>query len=430
MNIILVAVDTLRAQNMSCYGYGLKTTPNLERIARNAATFTAHSSHAHNTHPSFTTIFTGNYAETHRVVRMNGEYKIEPGFEMLTELLARHGVQTAAVDDLVSTGAMVKATWFGRGFKTYVNTRDYGGKEGRSMASLRRLAFPILKDLREKKPFFLFLHPWDTHSPYRARPGFNEAFSDGDPTDRVDLSGNPMGCDKFRVFVPGEDVDEEDMRYTLAIYDGAVKEVDHEFSGLLDDVDDLGLLEDTTVIFTSDHGECLGDHRICFGHRWVYDATTRVPLVIISPELTHGRRIETVTQHVDLAPTILDLMGLEIPKNLEGNTLLPLMMGETKQSYPYAHLFGTYPDLRRGLRTDKYKYMEHVATCPRFLDWPTRELYDLDNDPEEEENVIDSHENIADEMRSKMQAWLRSKLGGRVDPMVEQARQGFIEYDN
>ncbi len=414
---------------MSCFGYHRSTTPALKKVARRAAMFDLHFSHAHNTHPAFTTIFTGKYAETHRVVRMNGEYEIEPGFRMMTQELAKHGVETAAVDDLVSTGAIVKAVWLGKGFKTYVNTRDQAGRSGRLMANIRQLATPMLKELKMKQPFFLFLHPWDTHSPYVPNPPFDRAFYRGDIEGRTNLSRSHQGCDKFRVFIPGAIVDEEDKRYTLSQYDGAIKEVDNEFSCLLEDLQDIGLSEETTVILTSDHGECLGDHRICFGHRWVYDSTTRVPLVIICPRMDKGMRIDRVTQHVDIAPTIFDLLGVGKPADLEGDSLLPLINGEDDH-YPYAHLFATYPDLRRGIRTGRHKYIEHLPGCPRYLDWPVRELYDLQRDPLEERNIIDSESDLASELRWTMAEWLKSKLKGRPDPMVEQARQGFIQYDN
>jgi hypothetical protein len=123
-------------------------------------------------------------------------------------------------------------------------------------------------------------------------------------------------------------------------------------------------------------------------------------------------------------------MGLEVPARFEGHSLVPLIRGEADAAYPYAHLFGTYPDLRRGMRAGRYKYIEHVPTCPRRTDWPERELYDLIDDPREEEDVLDSHQDLAGDLRSTMQSWVRSKLGGRPDPMVEQARQGFLKYDN
>jgi len=442
MNVILVVIDTLRAKNMSSYGYGKKTSPNIDRMASEGVLFVNSFGHANNTHPAFTTIFTGLYPITHRVVRMNGQYHLNHNkIKMMTELIRDAGYATLAADDLASTGRFVKAEWLKRGFDVYKNYREIAEKENRSIRRLfeiNDLAFPLLKEAKGK-PFFMFHRSWDTHTPYNPRDQFKHMWYEGDPNSRINL-GSGEGRKTLEKKPTGRTTpsmkqpDPRDVKYTIAQYDAAITDVDAAVGDLMAKLQELGIAEDTLVILTSDHGENLGEHEIFFSHRWPYDDCIHIPIIFWCPKhIPQGKRIEAIAQQVDLAPTILELLGIEERSGFEGHSLVDVMRGRADDTYKYARMHATYPDVRRAIRTKEYKFIKTIPGCPYEPDWPKRELYDMKSDPNEVKNIIDNAPDVAAELEAEMDRWVAEKLAkqpGWLDPLIEQARHGWLPYEN
>jgi arylsulfatase len=441
MNVILVVIDTLRAKNMSCYGYGKKTCPNIDGMASEGVLFVNSFGHANNTHPAFTTIFAGMYPVTHRVVRMNGQYYLNyDKIRMVTELIRDAGYATLAVDNLASTGRFVKADWLMRGFDVYVNYAEVSRREKRRIRRLfevNDLAFPLLEDVKGK-PFFMFIHSWDTHTPYNPRQEFKHIWYDGDPTSRLNLGADgrrtvekkPTG----RTTPSMKQPDPQDVKYTIAQYDATISDADAALGDLMSKLEELDIAEDTMVIVTSDHGENLGEHEMFFNHRWPYDDCIYVPIIFWSPKyIPQGRRIEAIAQHVDLAPTILGFLGIQDTVAMEGHNLVDAIIGRADDTYKYARMHATYPDVRRAIRTKEYRFIKTIPGCPYEPDWPKRELYDMRADPNEVANVIESASDISAQLEAEMDRWVAGKLAqqpGWLDPLIEQSRHGWLPYEN
>jgi arylsulfatase A-like enzyme len=225
---------------------------------------------------------------------------------------------------------------------------------------------------------------------------------------------------------PVPDVALADLRYTVALYDGAVSYVDAQMGLLLDTLDRLRLTGGTIVLFTADHGECLGEHGVVSRHKYVRDATTHIPYLWWGPGvLPVGRTVRVLAQHMDYTPTVLDLAGIPQPRQqlpMDGISLRPVMTGATDSTYPYAFHGATNPDVRRAIRTHRYRFLRRLPTSPRTPYLPDRELYDLQTDPHATHNVIDLYPSISDQLEAALDAWIAEKTArnGHPDPLAEQ----------
>jgi len=421
-NVILIAVDTLRAGHLGCYGYGRDTSPNIDRwLADKGVFFERHSGGASYTHPSFTTMLTGHFPLDHGVVVQGTPVPPREGIPMLAELMEAGGYYTAAVDSLgKSAKGGRNVMYFRRGFKRYVHypseeppsPRREGKRNG--MNCVNAFALPVIEELEKRQPFFLFLHVWDPHRAYQPRPPFSEKFVTGREPNRVNFST----LDKAT-----HPEEPKGMGYTIAQYDGAIADCDDALGEFFARVDDLGLGDDTAVVLTSDHGESLGEHRIYCRHAGIYQATMHVPLILrYPPRLPTGEKRTLLTMHVDIAPTILAFAGLGGGEEMAGMSLVDVATGASspKREAAFAHTIN--PDTRRAARTERYKFLQHVAGCPREAAFPERELYDLAKDPGETRNLAEELPDVTKRMEKLMDRWVSENLAraGHPDPMVAQ----------
>jgi arylsulfatase A-like enzyme len=432
-NLILLVIDTLRADHLSCYGYRLPTSPNVDRMAREGVRFASAFSHASYTHPGYTSLLTGKDPITHQIVRMGGWVPLADHHVMLPEVLREAGYATAAVDNLATSGRRVKGTWFLRGFDTYINYRDQApardGINARDFENVRLLAAPLLEELaRGRRPFFLFLHAWDTHRPLRPPEPYATRWYTGPHTpDAMQNYSTDPPLLELPNGDPVPDVDQADLRYTIALYDGAVSYVDAQLGLLLQQLDRLGLTGNTVLLFTADHGECLGEYGVVCRHKYVHDPTTHVPFIWWGPGiLPSGVTVHALAQHMDYTPTVLDLAGIPQPAQqlpMDGISLVPVMRGITDTTYPYAFHGATNPDVRRAIRTHRYRFLRRLPQAPGKPWLADRELYDLATDPGETHNVVRLYPDIAERLEAALDRWIEEKVArnGQPDPLAEQA---------
>jgi arylsulfatase A-like enzyme len=303
-NVILVSLDTLRADHVGAYGCDLPTTPVLDRLAGEGIVF----ERALTTYPSTTaghmSMLTGVYPVGHEVI--SPLTALHPAIPTLAELLAAQGYETAAVTE---NGMLSIVSGFGRGFMRY---REFKGAT--SVVTAGHAAEVVDEGLRwiaehREAPFFVFLHTYQVHGPYTPPPGF-----DLWKTYRKDGEERPITAE-----TPGEIRD----RYAYA---GEVRYTDSQVGRLLDGLVSLGEAERTLVIITSDHGESFRYREGLLGHGWnVFDDTLRVPLIMRAPGLVPaGRRVAPPVSLVDITPTVLDLVEVPVPPTVEGRSLVPL----------------------------------------------------------------------------------------------------------
>ena len=417
MNIVAVAIDTLSARHMSCYGYHRKTTPFIDELARRSTLFETMYCCGIPTSPSFASFYTGQYPITHGIVSHGGMRPLPKEAPWFVKLLRRAGYATCAVDKLNTV-----EEWFTRGYEFYIDPQGptqvsqqwpVGFAQQTEWPTFNRRAIPWLQSHAAEK-FFLFVHYWDPHTAYMPPEEYRSLFYDGDPTDPSNhsldgLERYPLG-EAWRKWFDELRPGITDAEYIVAMYDSEIRYVDDGVRQLLETVDELGLTDDTMVIIFSDHGEMMYRHGIYFDHHGLYDPDIHVPLIIRWPGVAEeGHRVPHLVQHIDLAPTILEAAGIEIPEQMEGTSLLPYLKGEKDDPiYPYLVSEECTRMMKWALRTDRYKFI--LARERDYLGNPMRELYDLEEDPCELNNVYEERRDVGREMEEILEGWIQDMM--------------------
>lgn len=342
-NLLLVILDTVRADHTSAYGYARPTTPTLERLARRGLLFENAYSQSDWTIPAVASLFTGMRPQTHGTFRLMMD-RLPASLETLAGIYRARGYRTAAF-----TGGIVDhpAYGLGRGFEV---ARSFG-EPGLEMGSLRQPLAAALGWLRENRgaPFLLWIHGADAHIPYvcpaaqrfsYADPGYagparglkmDWSFQQAFNADAAALDGwqalSPREWDRVQAVKRGP----ADLAYLAAQYDGCLRYEDALLSRLERAMTRLKLWDDTTLVVLGDHGEELGEHG-GYGHisRAMHDEILRVPLIIVSPRtpaVERGARVRAPIELIDVLPTLLDLQGWPAPPQIEGVSLAAQVRG-------------------------------------------------------------------------------------------------------
>ena len=362
MNLVVVTIDTLRADRLGCYGYSTADTPNLDRLAARGALFENAVCQTPLTAPSHASIFTGTYPTVHKV-RDTGGFVLEGSHQTLAGMLAGQGWDTAA---FVGASVLKKSFGLNRGFAVY-DDRMPPPEPGKAAGDYpeRRAGEVVDRAVawlggQSGKPFFLWVHVFDPHSPYDPPAPFRE-------------------------------------RFKGRLYDGEVAYTDRELGRLFEAIDRKDS-RDTLIAVLSDHGESLGEHGEYSHGVFLYDSTLRIALMLAGPGVPAGRRVTPQARTVDLVPTVLELMGGKAPAGIQGTSLVPAFSGQAPAPASYAETL--YPKINmgwaelRGMRTNRWKYIRA----------PRPELYDLASDPHETANVLETHPTEVREMEAQLSA--------------------------
>jgi arylsulfatase A-like enzyme/TolA-binding protein len=383
-NVVVITIDTLRADHLGCYGYKQIRTPNIDALAADGARFERAYTVVPVTLPSHTAIFTGTYPMLSGMHDFAAN-KLNPAQPTLASVLKEHGYATAAV-----IGSAVLDSRFGlnRGFDFYYDHFDFSRLEEANLDEMERPG-NVVADVtldwlgkNSQKKFFLWMHLYDPHSPYR----------------------------------PPEPYSQE---YATHPYDGEIAFADEQLGRLLRFLKEKGLYQNTIIVLSGDHGESLGEHGEKTHGFFIYNATMHVPLIIRLParlpaRLPEKRAALTLADPVslvDLMPTILAALGFEIPAQVQGRNLLPSLQGKPGESDGNRSLYGEtfLPRLHfnwselRGVENTKY----------HFIDAPRPELYDLASDPGETRNLLSEKKAVAEEMRVKLAGLIREYSAGK-----------------
>ncbi len=366
-HIVLVTIDTLRADRLGCYGNRQVATPHIDRLAAEGAMAPDAIVHAPLTRPSHVSLFTGRLPSEHGI-RDNVSPSLGAEFPLLTEVLKSAGFRTAA---FVSSIVLEAQSGLDRGFDSYSDEfEEEDGDDARFLNTLQKSgdvvteeAIAWLESNRGADRLFAWIHLYDPHDPYEPPEPYASEYAD-------------------------------------RLYDGEVAWSDELFGRLDTALEELGLRDDTLVVLTSDHGEGLGDHGETLHGFFIYQSTLAVPLLFRGPGVVPGARLSVTARTVDLFPTILDLVGVSTPAGLQlsGRSLAGALWGreELTEETSYAETlipllhFG-WSDLR-SLRQGRWKYIEA----------PRPELYDLERDPMETRNVVSSEPSRARALRAEL----------------------------
>jgi arylsulfatase A-like enzyme len=425
-NILLIAIDSLRADHMSCYGYHRLTTPHIDHFAQDAVLFEQTYSPHIPTTPAYASMLTGMDCFNTQVVALRHQGGLRPEVRTMAEILRDEGYNTTCVGFTGNPSS--------RGFDTYLDYAGWGSwNEGRSpkAENLNDVTLPEIDRLvAEGKPWFMMLRHMDPHAPYLPPAPFERMFYHGKEDDPANKSMEPvMNFKPFRDFfaswMPPNITDKD---YIIAQYDGAIAYMDAAIATIFEALRSHGIIDETIIVINGDHGETLYDHECWFDHHGMYDNVLYVPLIIRYPsKLPSGKRVRGYNQHKDLLPTILELAdispeSIDYPSDLRfnGQSLTKLISGEAPSFESEFYITECTWMRKHGWRTPEWKLM--IALEPDFHFKPEIELYNLIQDPEENHNLADTEPEMVRLLRSRMEAWIakREAETGLPNPMHHQ----------
>jgi arylsulfatase A-like enzyme len=381
-NVILISIDSLRSDHLSCYGYQRETSPNLDRLAnenilfQNAFstttwTFSAHRSLLTSTFPEATDLRT--YMDP-----------IPSNVVTIAEVFADHGYETAG---FVSIDLLDSKYGFGQGFQLYDDDSvDYASpKDAHFDITTPTLHHAVEQWLGRKsqKPFFLFLHYWDVHYDYNPPSPYDKMFN-------PDYKGDMSFFDFIKNPKIHKDMHPDDLEQILALYDGEIAFTDFYIGKLFHQLKKAGLYENSLIVVTADHGDEFFEHGKKGHMRTLYDEVLRVPLIMKFPSgsaIEPNQKVDDVVSIVDIMPTILGSLGMTPSSEVQGRNLIPALRGIPlpKDAFIYASL----RNQMFALRSARSKFIQRSNL-------PTKEFYDLMADPGETKNILKNQRNEAD----------------------------------
>lgn len=406
-NVILISIDTLRADHLGCYGYERNTSPRIDQLASEATLFMNSFSTSPWTLPSHVSIMTSLYGIHHQVY-YSGE-KMAPSVLTLADLLRKNNFFTCAF----TGGGFVSAQYgFSKGFDAYYEGR--GGVFHMNSAELIYDSFSNWIDNNRGKRFFLFLHTYQPHNPYVCPHPHNTLFLDEDaPWKHVNFLGYLGGKPGIYKTLP-----ESERKNAIGLYDGEISYLDENLIGpLVTKLKETGLYEKTMIIFTSDHGEEFFDHKAWDHGHSLYNESIKVPLIIKFPDNKFSNvKISHALSLVDIMPTILEEMKIECPDiTLDGKSLLPMLKGREKEHRTFladigANVLDSHIPQKISMNKGRYKLILNKEFSERdlkfFITPPPEtaqiELFDLLNDLKEENNIAEKNPGLTNTILQKI----------------------------
>jgi arylsulfatase A-like enzyme/predicted Zn-dependent protease len=383
-NVVVITLDTTRADHLAAYGYGDVETPALDGLARRGALFEECASVVPLTLPSHSTIFTGKYP-TYHGVRVNGNTALGEVQTTLAEVLAGRGYACGAF-----IGAFVLDGRWGlkQGFERYDDAFDLKKYKTLDLGMVQRpgdqvvdAALGWLED-RKNKPFFAWIHLYDPHTPYAPPEPYLSSYG---------------------------------RRGLVGLYDGEIAFMDAQVGRVARWLEESGLDRSTVVVLVGDHGEGLGSHGESSHGYFIYDYAAHVPLIVVTPfRAGRGARIPSQVSTVDVFATVLDLVKIPVPADQQGRSLVPLVMGRADGEDVPAYAESFAPNIQfgwaplQGLRTTRYK----------FISAPRLELYDLERDPREAVNILDREPAAARDLKARLDRLVEETGRGAPQPQA------------
>ena len=392
LNVLIVTLDTTRADRIGCYGYLGAKTPNLDSLAQKGVRFTDAYCQVPLTLPSHCSIMTGTYPVYHHV-HNNGTFHLAAGQHTLAEVLKARGFHTAA---FVASFTVDSRFGLDQGFDVY-DDNFQEGSPFKALNSERKAeevfaSFDAWLDGRDAKPFFCWVHFFDPHLPYSPPPPYREEFS-------------------------------------RKPYDGEIAYMDSYIGAILEKLEEKNLLDETLIIVAGDHGEGLGEKGETGHGIFLYEMAMKVPLIFYAGDrLPAGKVISQRVRLIDILPTVLDMLNLEREKQIQGKSLIQHIEGRNKNDLD-SYIETYYP-------RDNYGWSELIGLIAgewKFIRAPKPELYNLKSDPNEEQNLFHTQRKLVSDMSRDLDLLIKSSAGtpdtgSRVLTAEEQERLRSLGY--
>jgi len=397
LNVLLITLDTTRADRLGCYGAAAAKTPNLDALAKNGVRFANAYAQVPLTLPSHASIMTGLYPAAHNV-HNNGAYALSPDKLALAKILKGRGFKTAA---FVSSFSVDSRFGLDQGFDVY----DDNFQEGlpfKALNSERKAeqvfaAFSPWFDKLKDEQFFCWLHFFDPHLPYNPPSPYREQFAD-------------------------------------RLYDGEVAYMDYVIGLVMRKLMAKNLLGRTLVVVAGDHGEAFGEKGEAGHGVFLYDMVLRVPLIFYAENHLPAQKVVPArVRLIDVMPTILDLLDLPKPDSVQGTSLVPFIRHKKNEDLD-SYLETVYPKENFGWAP----LVGLIAEKRKYIRAPQEELYDLEADPNESKNVFSADPKTASELKARLEAFVKTiavpeAAGKRTLTAEEQARLrslGYVDYSD
>ncbi len=408
-NVLIFIMDAAQPFHMSAYGYPRKTTPNVDEVGKDGIIFQNGYCQAVYTLASTASLMTGLYPDVHYVLFAN--HKLTNNATTMAEVFQNSGYQTAA---FVAMGNASSDFGYAQGFDSFYESFKQEGYTSHAKDFL-----PVILPWFEEHgsdPFFIYVHFREPHSLIDPPPPFTDMF-DKDYQGTIDPRRH-----RFKIMYHNIKMTPRDLYHIRATYDASICYVDSVIGKIIDKLKSCGLYDRTIIIILADHGEALWEHEF-FGHNvHVYDEISRIPFIIKLPSTVSIKDVnnEALTQTIDIFPTLVDILQLS-PQNavLQGKSLLPLMAGTANSVNEYLYFRTLWQTPRYGVRGTVYKYIFYTRTGQE-------ELYNLQDDPEEKNNLIGSNEVIEIEnyFRQQFSMWVHQQRNlRRIYGAVERATE-------
>lgn len=440
MRILYIDIDTLRPDHLGCYGYHRNTSPNIDALAAKGLRFD--NVHASDTPclPSRTALLTGQFGVKNGVVNHGGtdadpviggadrKFWSKLHVDSYPSRLKRAGLRTVSVSSFAQRHSAFH--WYA-GFDEAFNVGKFGLETADEVYAI---ASDWLQRKGKEDNWFLHVHMWDPHTPYRAHPDYGEPFADAELPEWLteDIrakhwqAGGPHSAQECNGFAPKDEMldifprqpqqipDMAGVRQMFDGYDTGVFVADDYVGRLMQLLADLNIDDDTVVMLSSDHGETLGELNVYGDHQTADQITTRVPMILFWPGVT---RPETTNRgfhyQIDLSATLLDLLEQKIPSAWDGQSIKPAIISGEDGGRDYLVVSQGAWTCQRGVRFDQYLAIKTLHDGYHlFDDWM---LFDLDKDPHETQNLKESHPDVLQRGMSLLDDW-------QTDVMVNAAR--------
>jgi arylsulfatase A-like enzyme len=416
MNVLLITMDTTRADVLSCLGGRARLTVQIDQLASRGTLFEEAYSVANTTNPSHLSILSGQRLIEHGV--LNNETPIPAETVTLPLLFQARGYRTAALVSAVHVG---EAAWPG-----FDEIQGPAGLE----RNAAHLVDPVVEWLEGREdgdaPFFLWAHFFDPHMIYEPPAVLARRFYSGDPSvgEGPPLSENKSfhrwrSVPRLMEWLGGI----RDPDYPRAMYEAEVQYMDRQIGRLVQALDERGLRETTVIVLVADHGESLGEHGIYYDHLGLYESSLRVPFVVVVPGFPEGLRVGAPVSSLDLAPTLRELFDLG-PESGGGESLVPWLMGEASQDVDRDLIFEAAYHHQVAVRNGRWKLIWPLRRTGALPGEP--ELFDLSKDPGELYDVFQDHPDVVERLRPKLERWFTEETPtGNGSGVSEKVRAGL-----
>jgi choline-sulfatase len=423
MNLIIITLDACRLDHLTFSGYYRDTSPNLNEISKDGALFLNTRSVIPQSDPALVSILTGLYPHNHGIRTLGTKKSLS--VTTLHGLLKSRGYKTACIsieqegNDSIKKGfdEFNLLRWrvknkIKTAIKKLFDKNTISGASG----TVTNIAIDWIKR-NKKSSFFLYLHYMELHWPYAPPKPFDSIF-DADYKGGHSFNDLDDGKIKRGDMLFNNNLSEEERNHAIAHYDGGILYMDSQIWRFVQFLKDEKLWDNSIVIVVGDHGEHLGEHNFYYQHvASIYEPSLKVPLFIHAPGLK-GKRITTLTQTVDIMPTVLDILGIPIDTSVDGKSLIPLIEGKADKVRDYAFAESGVSLFKQNTR----KYIDGVEGKWRMItdgEWkliymphPENDIYELYHisvDPEERSNQIENEKIIADSLKQKLFQWMGKK---------------------